>query len=196
MPASSRIDMSGRPGASGPDDGPTLPASSGSHMAACPRPRARLKIDFSFGPKIRCRPGIEHRRRPSNTDANPFPNMRPLCGMPIEVTAKTFEQIIEKGIVLIDWWAAWCGPCRAFAPVFERAAKQHPDIVFGKIDTEAENQLADTFEVHSIPTLMAFRDGVLVLAQPGALSPAALEQLIAQVRAIDIVAFRRRASEK
>ena len=114
--------------------------------------------------------------------------------MPIEVTAKTFEQTIKKGIVLIDWWAAWCGPCRAFAPVFERAAKQHPDIVFAKIDTDAENQLAATFEVHSIPTLMAFRDGVPVFAQPGALSPAALEQLIAQVRALDMDAVRRRAA--
>jgi thioredoxin 1 len=105
----------------------------------------------------------------------------------VDLTAETFEDTVSAdGIVLIDWWASWCGPCRTFAPVFEEASEAHPDITFAKIDTEAETQLAAAASIRSIPMLMVFRDGILVFGQPGALPRAVLDDLVDQVRSLDM----------
>jgi thioredoxin 1 len=103
------------------------------------------------------------------------------------LTAATFDDTVTgSDIVLVDFWAEWCGPCRMFGPVFEKASENHPDIVFGKVDTEAEQQLAAAASITSIPTLMAFREGVLLYAEAGALPAPQLEQLIEAVRAVDM----------
>ena len=105
----------------------------------------------------------------------------------VNLTAEDFETTVrENDIVLVDWWAEWCGPCRMFAPVFETASETHADVVFGKVDTESEQALAAAAQISSIPTLMAFREGVLVFAQPGALRGPQLEQVITAVRGLDM----------
>lgn len=109
----------------------------------------------------------------------------------IAITAQTFNSQIEKGIVVLDFWASWCAPCRAFAPIFEAASNKHPDITWGKVDTEEEQELAGALQIRSIPTIMVFRDGILLFEQAGLLPGAALEQLIGKVRALDMDAIKK-----
>jgi thioredoxin 1 len=112
----------------------------------------------------------------------------------VTVTAENFAETVGgDGITLIDFWAAWCGPCRSFAPVYERMSEKHTDITFAKVDTEAEQVLAEEFDIQAIPTIMAVRDGIVVYSQPGALPEKTLESLIEQVRALDMTEVRLKA---
>lgn len=114
----------------------------------------------------------------------------------LELTKENFETTVSgDGIVLVDFWASWCGPCQMFGPIFEEASDKHADIVFGKIDTEDQQQLAAAANIRSIPTLMAFRDGILVFSQAGALPAPSLEQLIGAVRDLDMEDVRRQIAE-
>jgi thioredoxin 1 len=115
----------------------------------------------------------------------------------VALTKDTFKGAVEQGgILLVDWWAEWCGPCRAFAPVYERVSEGHPDAVFAKIDTDAERELAAAFQIRSIPTLMIFRDRVLLFAQAGALPEPVLDELLGKIAALDMDEVRRQAAEQ
>jgi thioredoxin 1 len=110
----------------------------------------------------------------------------------VNITQATFRSTVKSsGLVLIDWWAPWCGPCRMFGPIFERVSQKHPEATFAKIDTEAEPALAQAFQISSIPTLMVIRDGVLLMKQPGMLPEAALENVIEQAIKLDMDAVRK-----
>ncbi len=114
----------------------------------------------------------------------------------VQVTESNFEATVKQGIVLLDFWAGWCGPCRTFAPVFEAGATRHPDVVFGKVDTDAEPVLAGAFEVRAIPTLVVLRDGILLAAQPGVVPAKQLDELVQKVRALDMDQVRREIEEQ
>ncbi|MCP3803553.1 thioredoxin [Allokutzneria sp. A3M-2-11 16] len=114
----------------------------------------------------------------------------------VELTTENFEQVVSgDGTVLVDFWASWCGPCRMFAPVYEAASERHDDIVFGSVNTEEQVQIASAFNISSIPTLMVFREGVVLYAQPGALPEASLEELISQARAVDMADVHRKVAD-
>jgi thioredoxin 1 len=114
----------------------------------------------------------------------------------VEITSSNFKDVVERdGIVLIDWWAPWCGPCRVFGPTYEKVAGRHPDVTFGKVNTEEQQELAATFDIRSIPTLMILRDKVMLFSQPGALPEAALEDLVRQAQAVDMQKVRAEIAE-
>ena len=115
----------------------------------------------------------------------------------VELTKQNFEQVVTSNpTVVVDYWAPWCGPCRGFAPVFERVAEQNPDVVFAKVNTDEEHELASHFQIRSIPTLMVFRDQIIVFSQPGALPQSALEQVVEKAKALDMDGVRQQISQK
>jgi thioredoxin len=115
----------------------------------------------------------------------------------VTLTAENFNQYVERdGVLFIDWWAPWCGPCRSFGPIYEKASEKYADVTFGKIDTEAQPELAGTFQIQAIPTLMVFRDQVLVFARPGMIPAAGLDDLVEQVRALDMDDVRKQIAQQ
>ena len=115
----------------------------------------------------------------------------------VELTKENFEQVVtSNATVIVDYWAPWCGPCRGFAPVFEKVAEMHPDAVFAKVNTDEEQEIAAHFQIRSIPTLMVFRDQVIVFSQPGALPQGALEQVVSKAKALDMDEVRKQMAEE
>ena len=115
----------------------------------------------------------------------------------VELTKENFEQVITSNpTVIVDYWAPWCGPCRGFAPVFEKVSEKHPDVVFAKVDTDAEQEIAQHFQIRSIPTLMVFRDQIIVFSQPGALPQGAFEQVVSKAKGLDMDEVRKQVSQQ
>jgi thioredoxin 1 len=115
----------------------------------------------------------------------------------VELTKENFEQVVTgNATVVVDYWAPWCGPCRGFAPVFEKVSEQHPDVVFAKVNTDDEQEIAAHFQIRSIPTLMVFRDQIIVFSQPGALAQGAFEQVVTKAKALDMEAVRRKIEQQ
>ncbi|MFJ9741968.1 thioredoxin [Streptomyces sp. NPDC101166] len=147
------------------------------------RPAGRVVRAAS--PHVRTHPGRRHREEVTRMSST------------VELTKENFDQtVLDNDFVLIDFWATWCGPCRQFAPVYEQAAEENPDLVFGKVDTEAQPELAAAFGIQSIPTLMIVRDRVAVFAQPGALPESALTDVIGQARELDMDEVRKSIEEQ